>query len=46
MSAEYEGQDPLVLAQRAERDLNSHGAKHGNSTADSSMRLGFLATII
>ncbi|MCJ1227366.1 hypothetical protein MMC12_004021 [Toensbergia leucococca] len=29
MSAEYEGQDPLVIAQQAERDLNSHQAKHG-----------------
>lgn len=35
MSKEYEGQDPLVLAQQAERDLNSHQAKHGISTADS-----------
>ena len=31
MSAEYEGQDPLVLAKQAERDLNSQGAKHGYS---------------
>lgn len=29
MSAEYKDQDPLVLAQQAERDLNSHAAKHG-----------------
>ncbi|MCJ1257175.1 hypothetical protein MMC24_005000 [Lignoscripta atroalba] len=31
MSAEYEGQDPLEIAQRAERDLNSHSAKHGHN---------------
>ena len=36
MSKEYEGQDPMVLARQAERDLNSHQAKHGVSTADSS----------
>ena len=29
MSKEYEGQDPLVLAQQAERDLNSYQAKQG-----------------
>ncbi|KAL8707249.1 MAG: hypothetical protein Q9220_007692 [cf. Caloplaca sp. 1 TL-2023] len=29
MSNPYEGQDPLVIAQQAERDLNSHQAKHG-----------------
>ncbi|KAK4694705.1 hypothetical protein P7C71_g2922, partial [Lecanoromycetidae sp. Uapishka_2] len=40
MSAEYEGQDPLVLAQQAERDLNSHQAKHGVSTADSANESG------
>ncbi|KAL9098582.1 MAG: hypothetical protein Q9163_005791 [Psora crenata] len=32
MSKEYEGQDPLALAQQAERDLNSHQAKHGAAT--------------
>lgn len=32
MSAEYKDQDPLVLAQQAERDLNSHAAKHGLSS--------------
>lgn len=37
MSKDYEGQDPLVLAQQAERDLNSHGAKHGYSTGESGM---------
>lgn len=31
MSNPYEGQDPLVIAQQAERDLNSHDAKHGNN---------------
>ncbi|KAL9119633.1 MAG: hypothetical protein Q9187_003812 [Circinaria calcarea] len=30
MSAEYDGQDPLALAEQAERDLNSHTAKHGH----------------
>ena len=35
MSKDYEGQDPLVIAQQAERDLNSHGAKHGYSTGES-----------
>ena len=29
MSKEYEGQDPLVLAQQAERDLNSYQKKQG-----------------
>lgn len=38
MSAEYEGQDPLAIAQQAERDLNSHQAKHGASTSDSGMQ--------
>ncbi len=35
MSAEYEGKDPLALAEQAERDLNSHGAKHGYNSSDS-----------
>ncbi|MCJ1307714.1 hypothetical protein MMC25_001362 [Agyrium rufum] len=30
MSKEYEGQDPLVLAHQAERELNSNAAKSGN----------------
>ena len=30
MSAEYEGKDPLEIAKEAERDLNSHEAKHGH----------------
>ncbi|KAK4539113.1 hypothetical protein LTR36_001468 [Oleoguttula mirabilis] len=34
MSAEYEGQDPLKLAQQAERDLNSEGAKQGHTADD------------
>lgn len=38
-SKNYEGQDPLVLTRQAERDLNSHGAKHGLSSADSDMLL-------
>lgn len=32
MSAEYKDQDPIVLAQQAERDLNSHAAKQGLSS--------------
>ena len=36
MSKEYEGQDPLVLAQQAERDLNSQGAKRGFTSDESS----------
>ena len=39
MSKEYEGQDPMAIARQAERDLNSHQAKHGVSTADSSISL-------
>ncbi|KAG9654467.1 hypothetical protein KCU98_g6819, partial [Aureobasidium melanogenum] len=40
MSAEYQGQDPLKLAQQAERDLNSHGAKQGQSNSDSALESG------
>lgn len=36
MSAEYKGQDPLDIAKQAERDLNSHAAKHGLSSGASS----------
>lgn len=36
MSAEYEGKDPLALAQQAERDLNSHQAKAGGYSKSSS----------
>lgn len=36
MSAEFKGQDPIKLAQQAERDLNSNGAKTGSSGSDSS----------
>ncbi|MCJ1301075.1 hypothetical protein MMC08_003874 [Hypocenomyce scalaris] len=39
MSAEYEGQDPLTIAKQAERDLNSHHAKHGHN-ADISSKHG------
>ena len=39
MSKEYEGQDPMAIARQAERDLNSHQAKHGVSTTDSSRHL-------
>lgn len=35
MSAEYEGQDPLAIAEKAERDLNSHAAKHGHGGSQS-----------
>ncbi|MCJ1457547.1 hypothetical protein MMC28_007915 [Mycoblastus sanguinarius] len=35
MSQNYTNQDPLAIAHQAERDLNSHAAKHGISTADS-----------
>ncbi|KAH9835973.1 hypothetical protein Tdes44962_MAKER01892 [Teratosphaeria destructans] len=31
MSAEYQGQDPLKIAEDAERDLNSYAAKTGHS---------------
>ncbi|MCJ1371236.1 hypothetical protein MMC20_002451 [Loxospora ochrophaea] len=33
MSAQYQGQDPRVLAQRAERDLNSQAAKQGHDAS-------------
>ena len=39
MSKDYEGQEPIAIAQQAERDLNSHKAKHGVSTADSSKKI-------
>ena len=39
MSKDYEGQDPNAIAKQAERDLNSHQAKHGVSTADSSRKI-------
>lgn len=32
MSEEYKGQDPIVIAQQAERDLNSDAAKSGHRT--------------
>ena len=35
MSQNFEGQDPLAIAQQAERDLGSHGAKSGYSTGES-----------
>ena len=34
MSAEYKDQDVRDIAQAAERDLNSHSAKHGHSVSD------------
>ncbi|KAG9559678.1 hypothetical protein KCU77_g15379, partial [Aureobasidium melanogenum] len=40
MSAEYQNQDPLKLAQQAERDLNSYGAKQGQSNSDSALESG------
>ena len=36
MSQEYEGQDPLVIAQQAERDLNSNAMKQGVSSGSTS----------
>jgi hypothetical protein len=39
MSQGYEGQDPLTIAQQAERDLHSYAAKHGHD-ADVSSRAG------
>lgn len=38
MSAEYEGQDPLAIAQQAERDLNSDQAKNGDRADTSNTR--------
>ncbi|KAG9512168.1 hypothetical protein KCU99_g8832, partial [Aureobasidium melanogenum] len=40
MSTEYQNQDPLKLAQQAERDLNSHAAKQGQSNSDSALESG------
>ncbi|KAK5687289.1 hypothetical protein LTS10_001427 [Elasticomyces elasticus] len=40
MSAEYEGQDPIAIAQQAERDLNSNAAKTGASTETQGNRRG------
>ncbi|KAK5013850.1 hypothetical protein LTR16_004113, partial [Cryomyces antarcticus] len=40
MSAEYKGQDPLEIAKQAERDLNSHEAKHGHDAALSTLDSG------
>lgn len=42
MSADYQGQDPMVIAKQAERDLNSQAAKqpdvnaHAHAASDSS----------
>ena len=36
MSKEYEGQDPLAIAQQAERDLNSNAAKTGDGNKGAS----------
>ena len=42
MSKEYEGQDPMAIAQQAERDLNSNAAKtgHGNENTSVNPRHG------
>ncbi|KAK3621285.1 hypothetical protein LTR56_022893 [Elasticomyces elasticus] len=40
MSAQYEGQDPIAIAQQAERDLNSNAAKTGASTDTQGNRRG------
>lgn len=34
MSQAYEGQDPMKLAQQAERDLNSEWAKNEHKVSD------------
>lgn len=39
MSAEYKDQDVRNIAQAAERDLNSHSAKHGHSVSDTGNRI-------
>jgi hypothetical protein len=36
MSAEYQGRDPLELAEQAERDINSYQNKTGNARANAS----------
>ena len=36
MSQDYAGEDPNVIAQRAEQDLNSDWAKHGHRVDDAS----------
>lgn len=42
MSKEYENQDPIKLAEAAERDLNSQAAKQGGTTSDSAkVRSGY-----
>lgn len=45
MSKEYEGQDPLAIAKQAERDLNSHGAKHGHNDGQSGTTIVTLCDI-
>ena len=40
MSKEYEGQDPIAIAQQAERDLNSSDAKQGHSNERSTVNTG------
>ena len=34
MSAEYKDKDVRIISHQAERDLNSHSAKHGHSVSD------------
>ncbi|KAL8803257.1 MAG: hypothetical protein Q9182_003288 [Xanthomendoza sp. 2 TL-2023] len=46
MSNPYEGQDPLVIAQQAERDLNSHDAKHGNTNSISANESGVDESVV
>ncbi|KAI9780112.1 MAG: hypothetical protein M1816_003167 [Peltula sp. TS41687] len=38
-------EDPLVIAQRAERDLNTHSAKVGHAGSDSTMESGIDASV-
>lgn len=41
MSEQYKDQDPMVLAEQAERDLNSHQAKTGGyNTSDTATETG------
>ncbi|GAB7357591.1 hypothetical protein MBLNU459_g0099t1 [Dothideomycetes sp. NU459] len=40
MSAEFKGQDPIKIAEQAEKDLNSHAAKSGTGGSDSTLESG------
>jgi hypothetical protein len=54
MAEEYRGQNPIDIANQAERDLNSHSAKHGHDAgydtnnfgaSDSSKDPSFLSSL-